>query len=54
MKIKKNPNAVALGKKGGAARAKKLTPEQRQEIARKGAEARWGSSILLKPQTADL
>lgn len=41
----KNPHAVALGrlggKKGGPARAKKLTPEQRQEIARKAARARW-------------
>lgn len=41
----KNPHAVALGRlggmKGGKARAKKLTPEQRQEIARKAAEARW-------------
>ena len=37
--------AVALGrlggKKGGPARAKKLTPEQRREIAKKAAEARW-------------
>ena len=42
----KNPAAVALGrlggKKGGPARAKKLTPEQRREIAKKGAAARWG------------
>lgn len=42
----KNPAAVALGrlggKKGGPARAAKLTPEQRKEIARKAAEARWG------------
>jgi hypothetical protein len=41
----KNPHAVALGrlggKKGGPARAKKLTPEQRREIARKAAAARW-------------
>lgn len=41
----KNPHAVALGrlggKKGGLARAKKLTPEQRQEIARRAARARW-------------
>jgi hypothetical protein len=28
--------------KGGIARANKLTPEQRQEIGRKGALARWG------------
>jgi hypothetical protein len=41
----KNPAAVALGrlggKKGGTARAAKLTPEQRKEIARKAALARW-------------
>ncbi len=43
----KNPNAVALGrlggKKGGKARAAKLTAEQRSEIARKAARARWVS-----------
>ena len=33
--------AAALGKRGGAARAKKLTPEQRQEIAKKAAAKRW-------------
>jgi len=42
---KKNPAAVALGrkggKKGGAARAAKLTPEQRSESARKAVRARW-------------
>jgi hypothetical protein len=41
----KNPAAVALGKlggaKGGPARAKKLTKEQRSEIAKKAAIARW-------------
>ena len=41
----KNPHAVALGrlggKKGGRARADKLTPEQRREIAKKAAAARW-------------
>jgi hypothetical protein len=41
----KNPHAVALGKlgglKGGKARAAKLTPEQRKEIAQKAAHARW-------------
>lgn len=35
--------AAQLGKLGGAARAKKLTAEQRTEIARKGAAKRWGS-----------
>jgi hypothetical protein len=41
----KDPAAVALGRrgglKGGRARADKLTPEQRQEAARKAAQARW-------------
>ena len=41
----KNPAAVALGrlggKKGGKARAAKLSPERRQEIAKKAAAARW-------------
>ena len=39
--------AVALGrlggKKGGPARAKKLTAEQRSESARKAAQARWSA-----------
>lgn len=43
----KNPAAVALGrlggKKGGRARAARLTPERRQEIARKAAQARWST-----------
>lgn len=43
----KNPAAVALGrlggKKGGPARAARLTKEQRAEIARKAAQARWGT-----------
>jgi hypothetical protein len=33
--------AAQLGKLGGAARAKALTAEQRQAIARKGAAKRW-------------
>jgi hypothetical protein len=32
------------GKKGGKARAAKLTPEQRREIAKKAASARWQKS----------
>ena len=44
---KKNPAAVALGKlggkKGGLARAKKLSPERLKEIAQKAARARWGN-----------
>jgi hypothetical protein len=41
----RDPNAVALGRKGGLvggpARASKLTPEQRSESARKAVQARW-------------
>lgn len=37
----KNKAAQELGRKGGKARAKALTPEQRAEIARKAAKARW-------------
>ena len=45
MAKKKNPHAVALGKiggsKGGKARAARLTPERRREIAQKAVLARW-------------
>lgn len=41
----KNPAAVALGRlggqKGGKARAKSLTAEQRSDIAKKAAASRW-------------
>jgi hypothetical protein len=41
----KDAAAVALGRKGGLkggkARAAKMAPEQRAEIARKAAKARW-------------
>jgi hypothetical protein len=45
MPKKKNPAAVALGrlggKKSGPARMEKLTAEQRSQIARNAARARW-------------
>jgi len=37
----KDPAAAALGRKGGAARAKSTSPEKRAEIARKAAKTRW-------------
>lgn len=44
----KNPAAVALGRlgglKGGKARANSLTSEQRKEIAKKAAQARWNKA----------
>ena len=43
----KDPRAVELGRlggmKGGKARAAKLTPERRSEIARKAAAKRWST-----------
>jgi hypothetical protein len=45
MSKKKNPHAVALGRrggsKGGKLRAEKLSPEKRREIARNAVLARW-------------
>ena len=32
------------GQKGGKARAKKLSPEERSAVARKAARARWNAS----------
>jgi hypothetical protein len=37
----KDRAAKALGKKGGAARAKSMMPERRAQIAKKAAEKRW-------------
>jgi hypothetical protein len=37
----KDPAAAALGRRGGAARAKNMTAERRAEIARKAAASRW-------------
>jgi hypothetical protein len=43
----KDPAAVALGRrggrKGGKARAERMTPEERSEAARRAAKARWKS-----------
>lgn len=51
-KPEKNPAAVALGRlgglKGGKARAKKLSPEKRKEIAEKAAKARWANKTKSK------
>jgi hypothetical protein len=49
----KNPAAVELGRlgglKGGKARSKKLTAEQRKKIATNAANQRWGSKEGTKP-----
>lgn len=38
------PAKAKAGRKGGPARAKKLTPEQRSKIASVAAQARWKKS----------
>ena len=37
----KDPAAVAMGKKGGRARANAISPERRAEIAKNAAAKRW-------------
>lgn len=39
----KDPAAVALGRKGGKARAARMSKRRRKEIARQAAETRWKS-----------
>ncbi|MFZ0478227.1 MAG: hypothetical protein WAL71_03685 [Terriglobales bacterium] len=38
---RKDPAAVALGRKGGKAYAENSTPQQRKQAAKKAANARW-------------
>lgn len=38
---KKDPLAVALGRRGGKARATRLSREALSEIGKKGAQVRW-------------
>ena len=51
-KPKKDFDAKALGHKGGLkggkARAEKLTPERRKEIAQKAAQARWKKGKIIR------
>ena len=53
----KNPAAVALGKlggkKGGPARAKKLSAAKRKEIAKKAAASRWGKKKGQSPDSEE-
>jgi len=50
-KKQKDPHAVHLGRLGGYARRRKLTSEQRREIARKAAHARWAKKKPAEWQT---
>ena len=54
MANRKNPAAVALGRKGGLkggkARAEKLSPEELSEQGRKAVEARWAKYYAEKAE----
>jgi len=39
----KDPNAKALGRKGGRARAENLSKEERSDAARRAAKLRWAA-----------
>jgi hypothetical protein len=53
-KTSKNPAAVALGrlggKKGGKARAAKLSAEERRDSALKAVQARWKKARQVKEE----
>jgi hypothetical protein len=56
MKKRKNPHAVALGRRGAKAGASKagkarwegVSPEERSEILRRAVMARWGKAAKKK------
>jgi hypothetical protein len=45
----KDPAAAALGRKGGHARAKMMSPKRRAEIAQKAAKSRWKAGAVREP-----
>lgn len=42
--------AATLGKRGGKARAEKLSPERRAEVAKKAASKRWQKDRLVRAE----
>ncbi len=48
----KDPAAVRLGRKGGQARARRMTKEERSEASRKAALARWAKAKKEKDSEA--
>ena len=49
---KKDPAATVLGRKGGRAHMRTMTPEQRWDSARRAALARWAKAKQKKPTEA--
>jgi hypothetical protein len=50
---KKDPAATVLARKGGRARMRTMTPEQRRESARRAARARWAKAKQKKTPTTE-
>ncbi len=50
MAKKKNAAAVELGKKGGKARAKSMTADEKSAHARKAVGARWDKYYAAHPE----
>ena len=48
----KDPAAVSTGKRSGKARAEKMTPERRAEIAKKGRKSGGGDEDYIPPIVA--
>ena len=48
-KKSKYPYAVAMGRRGAAARNRNMTPEQRSAAARHAVGARWAMKKMLAP-----
>jgi hypothetical protein len=55
---RKNPHAVALGRKGGkiggTKRAANMTPEERSEASRMAVQARWARYRETHPKEAQV
>jgi hypothetical protein len=52
MAKRKNIHAAALGRKGGKARFKQLTKEERTEFMRQVAQARWAGHEAKRPASS--
>jgi hypothetical protein len=49
----KDPAAVALGRRGGLARAKTMSARQRSEASRYAVNVRWAKAKQAKQRTRD-
>jgi hypothetical protein len=52
-KRRKDPLAVRFGRRGGRARAAKMTREERSALGRKAVQARWAKERARKQRTTN-